>query len=436
MSKQVLADLDFVSVSRILNLPDGTAPQQPATVAQLNAAVEGLAWKDSVRVASTANINLAAPGATIDGIAMASGDRFLAKDQSTASANGIYVWNGAATPANARADANTSAELEQAVLTVEEGTSAAATFRQTAVNFVLDTGAVTWATFGTAAPAASETVAGIAQLATQAKTDTGTDDLTTVTPLKLKTWASAPKRFQQNVGDGSATQYTVTHNLNSARRDGRGLSQLRELRHSTLRHRSHVGECGPPDVRCCPSLECVSGCDPRLMEAVSDLQKAGATAFSAASLFAALPAPVATSGATETLLHKLQVPANSVAVGTVFDIFLEGISSSTGTLIFRVRAGAAGTIADGQGWISITSAAQVANQRAGFWGTLTVRSIGVAGTVQIECLGHAQAALLPTLVAAVVLVTVNTTAAWFIDLSCVCSVGTFTAQQALIEKVV
>jgi hypothetical protein len=171
------------------------------------------------------------------------------------------------------------------------------------------------------------------------------------------------------------------------------------------------------------------------MEAVSDLQKAGATAFNPAALFASLAAPVATSGTTETLLHKLQVPANSVAVGTVFNLFLEGLSSSTGTLIFRVRAGAAGTVADGQGWISLTSAAQAANQRAGFWGTLTVRSIGVSGTVQIECLGHAQAALLPTVVAAVATVTVNTTAAWFIDMCATCSVGTFTAQQANIEKI-
>jgi hypothetical protein len=215
MAKQILADLDFVGASRILNLPDGTAPQHPATVAQLNAAVEGLAWKDSARVASTANINLAAPGATIDGITMVSGDRFLAKDQTTPAANGLYVWNGAATPATRALDANTSAELEQAVVTVEEGTSAAATFRQTAINFVLDTGAVTWVSFGTAAAAASETVAGIAELATQAETDAGTDDLRTVTPLKLKTWVGAPKRFQQNVGDGSATQYTVTHNLNT-----------------------------------------------------------------------------------------------------------------------------------------------------------------------------------------------------------------------------
>lgn len=215
MATQQLADLDFNSISRILNLPDGTLPQHPATVAQLNSAIEGLNWKDSARVASTANINLASPGATIDGITMVTGDRILVKDQTTQSQNGLYVYNGAATPATRSLDASTSLELEQAIVVVEEGTSAGATFRQTAVNFTLDTDPVTWTSFGTGAPAASETVAGIAELATQTETDTGTDDLRIITPLKLNTWSGRKRKFLQNIGDGSATQYDITHNFNT-----------------------------------------------------------------------------------------------------------------------------------------------------------------------------------------------------------------------------
>ena len=215
MSIDVQRTLDFGNARKIINLPDGVNPQDAATVAQLNAAVEGLAWKDSARVATQANLNLAAPGATIDGITMASGDRVLVRAQTTAAENGLYIWNGAATPATRALDASTAAELEQATVTVEEGTSAGVTYRQTAVNFTLGSGAVSWSVFGSAAGAASETSAGIAELATQAETDAGTDDARIVTPLKLATSPWAKRQFAANIGDGSATSYTVTHNLNT-----------------------------------------------------------------------------------------------------------------------------------------------------------------------------------------------------------------------------
>lgn len=208
------SDLDFNSASRILNLPDATLPQHPATFAQLNAAVEGLAWKDGVRVGSTANLNLASPGASIDSISLTSGDRVLVKDQTTGNENGIYVWNGAATPMTRALDMSAAAEFEGAVVTVEEGTvNAGTTWRQTVVNLTVGTTTVTFTPFGTSVPAASETVAGIAELATQAETDTGSDDARIVTPLKLKTSKWAVKAFQQNIGDGSATQYDVTHSF-------------------------------------------------------------------------------------------------------------------------------------------------------------------------------------------------------------------------------
>lgn len=217
MAKQVLTDLDFNSTGKITNLKDGTNPQDAVTKAQLDAAVEGLAWKDSARVATQSNINLAAPSSTIDGVSMVINDRVLVMSQSTASQNGIYVWNGASVAMTRALDANTASNLEQATLTVEEGTSAGASYRQTAVNFVLDTDAVTFTGFGTAAAQATETVAGKAEIATQTETDTGTDDLRIVTPLKLATWANAPKRYTTTIGDGSNTSYTVTHNLGTRR---------------------------------------------------------------------------------------------------------------------------------------------------------------------------------------------------------------------------
>lgn len=216
MPRQQRSDLDFLSVSRILNLPNAVANQEPATLGQMLAAIEGISWKSSVRVASTANINLASPGATIDGITMASGDRFLAKDQSTASQNGIYVWNGASSTATRALDASTYRELEGAVVRVEEGTSNANTqWRQTGVNGTIDSTAVTWVTDSASAPAASETVAGVAELATQAEVNTGTDTTRTITPATLAGWSGRIRKHNASVGDGSGTSFAVTHNFNT-----------------------------------------------------------------------------------------------------------------------------------------------------------------------------------------------------------------------------
>lgn len=215
MARKIFTDFDFQSVSKVINLPSPSATGDAVPKSYVDSLVEGLAWKDSCRVATQSSINLASPGATIDGITMVSQDRVLVRAQSTAADNGIYVWNGASTAMTRSLDASTFNELEQAVATVEEGTSAATTYRQDQINGTIGSSAISWVTFGASAPAASETTAGIAELATQAETDAGTDDLRIVTPLKLATWSGRVKRYAVSIGDGSATSYTVTHNLAS-----------------------------------------------------------------------------------------------------------------------------------------------------------------------------------------------------------------------------
>jgi hypothetical protein len=209
------SDLNFIGGAKITGLPASSAPGEPVIHEQLLAAVEGVAWKDSVRVSTQGNLNLASPGATIDGITMATSDRVLVRAQTAQAQNGIYIWNGAALPMTRALDASTSAELEQAITTVEEGTNTGVSYRQTAVNFTIDSGAVSWTVFGAASGPASESSAGLAEIATQAEADAGTDDARFVTPLKLKTSPFALKFFKANIGDGSATQYDVTHNLNT-----------------------------------------------------------------------------------------------------------------------------------------------------------------------------------------------------------------------------
>ena len=84
----------------------------------------GLDFKDSVRVASTADVTISGPGAAIDGISLSSGDRVLLKNQSTGSQNGIYSWNGAASAMTRTTDADADVEVTAGMFVfVEEGTA-------------------------------------------------------------------------------------------------------------------------------------------------------------------------------------------------------------------------------------------------------------------------------------------------------------------------
>lgn len=215
MARKFFTDIDLQSVSKVVNVPSPTAAGDAVPKSYVDSAIEGLAWKDSVRVSTQGDIDLSAPGATIDGVTMASQDRVLVRNQSTQSANGIYVWNGASTALTRALDASTFAELEQAIVTVEEGTDAGTSWRQTQVNGTIDSSNVIFTSFAAAAPSASESTAGIAEIATQAEVDAGTDDARFITPLKLASWSGRIKKYSANVGDGSATSYTVTHNLNT-----------------------------------------------------------------------------------------------------------------------------------------------------------------------------------------------------------------------------
>jgi len=69
--------------------------------------------------------------------------------------------------------------------------------------------------FGAGASAASAGTAGVAALATQGEVDAGSITNKIVTPATLASWSGRVRKLAQAIGDGSATQFTVTHNFAS-----------------------------------------------------------------------------------------------------------------------------------------------------------------------------------------------------------------------------
>ncbi|MBT9158783.1 MAG: hypothetical protein DDT26_00030 [Dehalococcoidia bacterium] len=214
MTTLVNAILDFDGRRRIINLGDAQAPQEPATLAQLQSAIEGISWKDSVRAASVANINVSSPGAAVDVVTLAVNDRVLLKNQAAAAQNGIYIFNGAAAAMTRSLDANTFGELEAARVRVEEGaTNGSTEWAQTAVNGTIGTSDVVWVAGGTAAPPASTTTPGVIELATQAEVDAGVASNLAVTPETLAAFVGRARRSSATIGDGAATSVPFIHNL-------------------------------------------------------------------------------------------------------------------------------------------------------------------------------------------------------------------------------
>lgn len=131
---------------KLTNLAAPTADGDAANKAYVDSVAQGLDVKASVLAATTANITLSGTQ-TIDGIAVTVGSRVLVKNQSTASANGIYVVaSGAWTRAT---DADIWNELVSAFVFVERGTTQADTGWVCTVDAggTLGTTAITWAQF-------------------------------------------------------------------------------------------------------------------------------------------------------------------------------------------------------------------------------------------------------------------------------------------------
>lgn len=121
-----------------------------ATKSYVDGVAQGLSVKDSVRAASAVAGTLATDfdnGSTVGGVTVATGDRILIKNQSTATENGIYVVNASGAPTRA-ADADpVASELEKgSYVLVTDGTYASTGWLVSDYS----AGATTWSQFSAA----------------------------------------------------------------------------------------------------------------------------------------------------------------------------------------------------------------------------------------------------------------------------------------------
>ncbi len=210
---------------RITNGADPTGGTDFATMQWVTAAiaarVNGLDWKNSVRVVTTSDVNIASAPAAIDGVTLTAGDRVLLAGQSSGADNGIYDYNGSGAAMTRSSDADASAEVTaNLAVFVEEGTADNTAWQLTTNGpITLGTTALTFAQFGTGAAYTAQSpitlVGNQFQLGTVtiAKGGTGaTDAATARTNLGV-----AQKGFASDVGAITAgVGLAIPHGLGTA----------------------------------------------------------------------------------------------------------------------------------------------------------------------------------------------------------------------------
>jgi hypothetical protein len=214
MAKKVLNGLDLQS-QKIIGLADPSANTDAANKQYVDNVARGISWKAPVRAATTTNGALAtafANGQSIDGVSLATGDRLLIKNQTTASENGIYTVNASGAPTRA-IDADNGNELAPGTsVTVTEGTTNAdrVFLIVSDAAITIGTTAQTWGVLG---GGSSYTGGNGISVAGSVISAVGTTGVTvTGSGIGIDTSIVA-RKFSANVGNGSLTSIAITHNL-------------------------------------------------------------------------------------------------------------------------------------------------------------------------------------------------------------------------------
>jgi hypothetical protein len=187
-----------------------TVDLHAATKAYVDSVAEGLHVHASVVAATTANIDLSTAvenGDVLDGVTLATGNRILVKNQSTASENGIYVVAASGAPTRAT-DYDSPAEIDGGDFvfvtggTVNDNTG----YVQTNTVGTIGTDPIAFSQFSGAGTFAAGT--GLTLTGSTFSIDTGTTvDLSTAQTLSNKTIAAPRLQLAMNAQTG--TSYTL-----------------------------------------------------------------------------------------------------------------------------------------------------------------------------------------------------------------------------------
>jgi hypothetical protein len=242
------ADLSMAGF-KLTSLATPTADTDAANKGYVDSVAQGLDPKASVVAATTTNGTLAtafANGQVVDGVTLATGNRILIKNQTDQTANGIYTVNASGAPTRST-DMDNGSEFPGAFVFVEQGTVNADTGWTCTNNAPVTLGStnITWTQFSGAgtytanngvvlngsvfsfAPRAGyglQTGASGAEvkLATTSGLNLSSDlavgagnGITVLTNTVAIDSAVVVSKYNTSIGDGSATSYTVTHNLNT-----------------------------------------------------------------------------------------------------------------------------------------------------------------------------------------------------------------------------
>lgn len=203
---------------KITGLGNPTDDQDAATKYYVDQAVQGLTWKAAANLLSVVNAPLTGSTGTLNidtygALTSAdSGYRIVLTNQTTDADNGIYVYNdnGTSYTLTRAADGTPYTELIGATIYVQEGTTKAGTSWSQQNHYLTSFADQDWVQIsGVGIYTAGD---GIAITDNVIAADAGTGITVNGTGINIDTSVVVTK-YAANVGDGSNTSYTITHNL-------------------------------------------------------------------------------------------------------------------------------------------------------------------------------------------------------------------------------